>query len=890
MKRIVFAAVAVLAVALAGALTAQESKNLLQNGDFEKVINGKPEGWRTAGTNAVKQTLVSDTGREGGHSAKLVCTEISGSTPATHVMLAQYDTVGLKKGKWYRLRFWAKQEGMEGEAVQIGVNQTKPWASGTKNAGNFQPAEEWKEYEFQFRATRDVPAGTSRFQMWHHSVGTLWVDDMTLEQIPRLIQTPLNVVEAPPGKNLIPNASFECGPGGWGSIGKISGWGGNLLHLFGEIDKTTAADGKRSLKIQLGPDNFPVIYFDYFHMIREPMKNIRTVNLGWLKVDKGSSYTLSAMMKSSAPGVKVEMIMESGGHQDAELTTEWKRYSMTRKALREYSFVGLDLDLPGQELEQATIWIDAVQFEKSDKATDFQPYAPVEVQLATEKPMNVFRVGEPVALKATACNAGDAEAKAVVSVKVQDFFDQPAGEKTVEVAAPPKSQATKTIPLPIEKKGFYRVTATVEAAGAKRTHVIRIAVVEPYGEKDSIFGVNHAYPWDDLMKVKEMGGTMWTRDWSIKWRDVEPEKGRFDFTQTDYQIDRPIKLGDQVLGLLPFPSSDWSSTAPDDFKASSKYRQERERVAFKPRDMGEFENYVAKTVEHYKDRIQYWEIMNEPLYTTYAVPERFGHTPKDYVEILKHAFQTIRRVDPKAKVIGGIAGLGAERFAKAIIDLGALDYMDFINTHTYPGTTMPERTHEQLVRLNEMMDAKGKRRPMWCTEYGYYADDDMPAKPMISWCTFVKSEKLCAAYFTRISALMMGDGHEKLFFHAGTCARANTLGFGGFLYKYDSVRKVYTTISAMSNIFKADTKTHGKLKAPEGLWGYLFENPRGAFAMVWRVAKAKGALTVKNDRLKLLDIQGNPIAGREIELTEYPVYVMGAGMKADEVRDGFELK
>ena len=34
----------------------------------------------TAGTEAVRQTLAADAGREGGHSAKLVCTEITGTS------------------------------------------------------------------------------------------------------------------------------------------------------------------------------------------------------------------------------------------------------------------------------------------------------------------------------------------------------------------------------------------------------------------------------------------------------------------------------------------------------------------------------------------------------------------------------------------------------------------------------------------------------------------------------------------------------------------------------------------------------------------------------------------------------------------------------------------
>ncbi len=879
------------AVALSADVPVDVPKNLLQNGDFESVVDGQPKGWRTAGSEAVKQTLVSDTGRQGGHSAKLVCTEITGTSPSTHVMLAQYNTVALENGKWYRLRFWARQDGIRGDTVRLAINRLTPWQAGTRGAGTFQPTREWRQYELQFRAIRDVPGKSSRFQLWHHSVGTLWLDDMTLEQIPQLVQTPLHVVEAPLHKNLIPNASFECGPGGWGSIGNLSTWGGgNLLHLFGEIDKTTAAEGRQSLKVALGPDNFPVFYFDYFQMLREPMKSIRTLNLGWLKLDKGNDYTLSAMMKSATPGTKVKMLLEGGGHQDVELTTDWQRYSMTRKALREYGFAALALDLPEQNREQATIWIDAVQLEKSNHATSFATYAPVEVQLATAKPMNVFAADETVELLATASNAGDTDAKAVVCVKLVDFFDRPAGEETIEILVPARSQASATIRLPIEKKGFFRATATVAAGGATRTHVMRIAVVEPYREQDSLFGVNHAYPWNELMKVKQLGGTTWTRDWSIKWRDVEPEKGRFDFTETDYQINRPIQLGDRVLGLLPFPSSDWSTTAPANLEGDNAYKTERDRVAYKPRDMGEFENYVATTVEHYKGRIKYWEIMNEPLYTTYAVPERFGHTPKDYVDILKHAYRAIKRVDPEAKVIGGIGGLSTPRFTQAIIELGALDHMDFINTHTYPGLTAPERLQNVLGDLNAMMDAKGKRLPIWCTEYGYYADDDMPAQPMVSWFSFLPSEKQCAAYVTRFNAIMVGEGHEKLFFHAGTCGRANSLSASGFLYDFDGVFKAYTAISAMANIFSADTKTQGRLKTPDGLCGYLFKNPRGALAVVWRVAEAQGSLAIKDDRVRVLDIQGNPIAERDIELTEYPVYVVGRDMSPEDVQAGMELR
>ena len=54
---------------------------------------------------------------------------------------------------------------------------------------------------------------------------------------------------------------------------------------------------------------------------------------------------------------------------------------------------------------------------------------------------------------------------------------------------------------------------------------------------------------------------MWWRDWSAKWQTVEPEKGQFDFTAADAQIQRVLDLDSEVEVLLPFPSASWSTTA-----------------------------------------------------------------------------------------------------------------------------------------------------------------------------------------------------------------------------------------------------------------------------------------------------------------------------------------
>ncbi|MCJ7715684.1 MAG: glycoside hydrolase family 5 protein, partial [Anaerolineales bacterium] len=57
--------------------------------------------------------------------------------------------------------------------------------------------------------------------------------------------------------------------------------------------------------------------------------------------------------------------------------------------------------------------------------------------------------------------------------------------------------------------------------------------------------------------------------------------------------------------------------------------------------------YLAFVASHFKGRIAYYEILNEPLYMS----------PKDYVKIAEMAVEVIREIDPDAKIIiGAVCG------------------------------------------------------------------------------------------------------------------------------------------------------------------------------------------------------------------------------------------
>ncbi len=245
-----------------------------------------------------------------------------------------------------------------------------------------------------------------------------------------------------------------------------------------------------------------------------------------------------------------------------QLRTDWQRHFFTFRPQAEQIFVAFGLDLEASRKQAGTLWIDAVQLEKGIQATAYQPRAAVEVGLATDRLGNLFSYGDKPKMTATIFNAGEYAQSVKLHAHTTDFDDAIVYEAAVPVDVRPGQTARVSIATGVQRKGAYRLHLRAEGAEVVLTRAMRFAIIEPYTGSDSLFGMNHAYPWPHLLELSKSIGLCWFRDWSLKWHDVEPEKGTFDFSQCDYQIDRVLRRGLKVLPLLPFPSSNWSSSAP----------------------------------------------------------------------------------------------------------------------------------------------------------------------------------------------------------------------------------------------------------------------------------------------------------------------------------------
>ena len=428
----------------------------------------------------------------------------------------------------------------------------------------------------------------------------------------------------------------------------------------------------------------------------------------------------------------------------------------------------------------------------------------------------------------------------------------------------------------MEDKGYYQVR--LESAEATVLPILaeRFAVVDLPRQADGFFGMNHAYADEEMVKVSHDIGLSWFRDWSLKWHQVEPAQGEFDFAPFDFQIDRVLQEKLNVIGLLPFPATRWSTTAPAEMLSPGELG-EQSWAAYMPRDLEEYAHYVRTTVRHYAGRVRIWEILNEPLYTGYALPTRFGYHVPDYVKLLKVAYQAVKEVQPDAVVIGGIAG-EPETFTKEFIAAGGLEWVDMLNIHIYPVFQLPEIYVPRMEGLNAQVRAAGKSLPIAYTEGSYYGDDDLPFVPFHPGDMLMKpleSELECACYQTRFNLILLAQHTQFFIYHAGTGGALNNPAVGGIFFEWDSApRKMAITQSVMSALFAADTKPIGSVW--EQVRSYAFHSRGRTVVAVWD-EEERGATLHPRAGARVLNLAGTTVKETSITLDGAPYYVLLEG-------------
>ena len=279
-------------------------------------------------------------------------------------------------------------------------------------------------------------------------------------------------------------------------------------------------------------------------------------------------------------------------------------------------------------------------------------------------------------------------------------------------------------------------------------------------DSESAFGVlaflalNHSWnthQYDTLEKIEQAATLMQEAGIGFVridflWLDLEPEQGIFDFSRYDKIVDILNKHNIKILGILEYNPS-W-----------------RQGPWNQPPDLELYNKFVRRVVEHFKDRVKYWEIWNEPDSNFYWTPQ---DEMKTYTELLKNTYPAIKAIDPTSKVlIGGLSKM-PNISLKRVYQQGGKDFFDIVNIHPFvdPLTNEPINTVRAIyLSVRKIMTQYGdQEKSIWFTEIGCPGVES--SNPENNWWNGVSpTEQQQATWVQQLYSQCLGwEGVEKIF-------------------------------------------------------------------------------------------------------------------------------
>lgn len=254
----------------------------------------------------------------------------------------------------------------------------------------------------------------------------------------------------------------------------------------------------------------------------------------------------------------------------------------------------------------------------------------------------------------------------------------------------------------------------------QRTRGITFGFPDPIAPPIKGLGVNvtleqydDAQLKDNLAQIKAAGFT-WLRQ-IFPWSQIEPEQGQFDWDKWDRIVQQSNGL--KVIAVL--------DTSP--LWASDSNLQP-------PTSTLQFANFARRFALRYGDRIDYYQIWDEP---NLGDRWRGEVNPIEYAEMLRQARDAIKQVDPTATIV--LAGLaptvetGAANTAdwlylRRLYEAGARELFDVAAGKPYGFDTPPDDdgidpnvlNFQHIVLMREEMVAHGDAgKALWATQFGW---------------------------------------------------------------------------------------------------------------------------------------------------------------------------
>jgi hypothetical protein len=270
------------------------------------------------------------------------------------------------------------------------------------------------------------------------------------------------------------------------------------------------------------------------------------------------------------------------------------------------------------------------------------------------------------------------------------------------------------------------------------------AGVNPYGVNTFLEQEVEPQKREKSVQMIAGAGFHWIRQ-EFSWEDIEIHgKGDFEdrrnepyrsaWDKYDHIVDLAGEYDLEIIARLSNPPA-WSRDAGNSAGALAP-----------PDDLKDYGDFVEAVVLRYRDRIQHFQIWNEP--NIYPEWGEQPVSPEAYTELLKAGYERVKAACPDCVVISGALAqtipLGPRDlndfiFLQRMYDAGAVAYFDVLAMQGYGLWSGPtdRRMRPRVLNfsrplyLREIMVKNGDAaKPLWLTEMNWNAPPaDLPDRP-----------------------------------------------------------------------------------------------------------------------------------------------------------------
>jgi hypothetical protein len=249
----------------------------------------------------------------------------------------------------------------------------------------------------------------------------------------------------------------------------------------------------------------------------------------------------------------------------------------------------------------------------------------------------------------------------------------------------------------------------------------------------------------------------------VEWKDLEPQKGQWNFRRLDRYVDEAGRHDIELLLTLG-RTPQWASARPN---------EDCKGCAAEPASVEDWKNYVRAVSRRYKGKIKFYEIWNEPRF--YELERGLTGNKVGYysgsvgalVELAKAAKEVLAEEDPAARVVSPAFvsdDLGLRRLA-FFFKAGGGKYIDIVSFHYY--VDIPEKIPVITRKMRSLLTTyQLDRLPIFNTESGFtFERDDLSVRPGARKGSFedILPDRLGAAYVSRSLILGASDALRRFY-------------------------------------------------------------------------------------------------------------------------------